>query len=271
MLSRIEFIEYLTDAWLETPKHNYAVPKKSKDNGNLDGGSLFEVSSLKECLTNYTWMGSNYSKTHSDLNTLETKIKTAMIEGDEDSTYDTIIEIYKWGNVQFNSTISGSWLSEQASKSKVIEKLQDCIDIIEDSKDFSRFDGKDLIMNSGFTKAVSLASRKDKPLIIFDGRVGAALGHLAIRAKRKHGYDSISPELIYPWGQSRSSLTPNPRNPSADNIRFPRLFGANSHSKHARAMQNGSSIVREVSANLGISPRDLEAALFMWGYDVRNS
>lgn len=57
------------------------------------------------------------------------------------------------------------------------------------------FDGTELIMNSAVTKIISLADPNNK-LIIYDGRVGSALGHFASLYAREKLASPLAPRCV---------------------------------------------------------------------------
>src|SRR5450631_2292685 len=80
-------------------------------------------------------------------------------------------------------------------------------------------DGVNLIMNSTMTKILSLADPEQK-LVIYDGRVGGALGFFVARFAEEreiHQYD-VADQLLFAVDQEAK------RTPAARHIHFPALF-----------------------------------------------
>ena len=270
-LTTEDFIKFLIQAWNSAPYDHTFSTVNSRIKGNFDNGNVFKVQSLLECLELYQWNSKGYSENKNELNALSYQLHHALNSNNTAETGRLCTEIYKWGGVRLQTkghpNISQLWLEQNINNDKLVEKINVSKETVFSGVDFRRFDGRDLIMNSGLTKVVSLASTPKRELIIFDGRVGAALGHLAIMAINSSGHTSMSKALLFPWGAAQSKHIN--RDPSNETIKFPRLFGGiRSHYKHASAMSVSSSIVRSVSTQLNIDPRDFEAALFMWGYSV---
>lgn len=129
-------------------------------------------------------------------------------------------------------------------------------------------------MNSAMTKVY--AAVDPDHLIIYDGRVGAALGLLA----RDYLYEGkvsgdVPDELAFGWGASRLRLAEgvkSERDPGDGRYRFPRLFGSTRDRRHAQMMRDASLLLRRVVSNFdrngGPALGELERALFMVGYDV---
>ncbi len=274
------FINFLVEAWTKVPEpQKYAVPLHSKERQNL--GPIFSSFSLKDCFEKYSWMGRNYFQTDKLLNNLRGKLLTAIEAGDHLKAKEAAYEIYQWGGVRYKTrkglNASGRWFEKAYEDKSLIAKLNESVDILESGDLIEKFDGKNLIMNSGYTKVASLLSSTACPLIIMDGRVGAALGDLVVMLAETEGYTSVHPQLLFPWGaerQMRNETQPViKRNPSSTNLKFPRLFGARKDFLHAKAMWFGSCLLRQVVLKLqdkgeSVEVNKLEASLFMWGYDV---
>ena len=271
------FKKFLIESWKQTPvKQIYRVPQHSKERAVL--GDRFEAESLEECFFKYSWGGKNYSQNIAELVPLRESLNQAITARDACEAKSAAFAIYDWGNVKYRSNSSGMWFERNHATGQLLGKLSDSVELLISGSALSRFDGIDLIMNSGYTKVVSLMSEEKRPLIIMDGRVGAALGDLAMIAMESGNYSKIDSSIIFPWGAARSTHSdrkkPESRDPSANGIRFPRLFGTNRHHRHAEAMFRASMLIRDVVAALqaegfDIDARMYEAALFMWGYNVR--
>ncbi len=84
-----------------------------------------------------------------------------------------------------------------------------------------------------------------------------------------------SEALLFSWGGDRKKDNvkgKNRRNPSSNSLKFPDLFaGKSKHRQHAEMVRLASQIISKVATNNKISNRDIDAALFMWGYDIRTS
>ena len=130
-------------------------------------------------------------------------------------------------------------------------------------------------MNAGWTKYYALASNNH---VIYDGRVGAALGFLVRRYLESLPQESrpgkTPPELAFPWaaGQGNKNL----RNPSSSEFSFsPLRHTGQGSADWATANVKANWILLEASKLAGTDwcdfeqgLRRLEAALFMIGYDL---
>lgn len=155
---------------------------------------------------------------------------------------------------------------------ELCDGLLEACSLLQDMRsDLSRFDGDCLLMNSAMTKVY--AALKPSKLIIYDGRVGAALGLLARHYLHSIKYDGALPEeLQFPWGKARGVQV---RDPSDERFKFPQLFGQRKDMLHAEWMRRTSDLLRKVaitvSPSSSCSLASLERALFMIGYDVSGS
>jgi len=270
MLRESEFVDYLAHSWGNSENHWYKIPKGNRCYTSLKNRGRFEVNSLSDCLSKYCWNGNDYSTNAQVLDALENKLLRALRKDNTPCIKEICVQILNWGGVKYKNNITGKWLDENTSNKCLGRKIVDALTLLsEPGKPLGRFDGHDLIMNSGITKIISLAAN-DTKLIIYDGRVGAALGDLAILAMQSHNFNALDAKLEFRWRNSRSYNKPNPRDPSRANVKLGTLFrGKYKHKAHAESMQYGSYVARKVAAKLSIPVREFEAALFMWGYDVR--
>ena len=268
MLTAEHFIEFLVQCWKKSPNEHFFSVENSRICANSEIKGIFRVSSLEDCLTFYSWKGKGFKENKIELDFFHQRFRQSISDNNMDLAADTFKKAYKWGGVRYRTNISGSWLREAYKDGSLVRKISDTTEILSTGTNLKKFDGHNFIMNSGYTKIASLAAPRVSPLIIFDGRVGAALGDLVSIAMMANKEDKISSELLFPWGAARRNG--NSRNPSSEYLKFPRLFGGKgSHFKHATAMHHASKIVVEAAKRLTVDPREIEAALFMWGYDVR--
>ncbi|MFZ0110696.1 MAG: hypothetical protein WAL01_14525 [Pseudolabrys sp.] len=120
-------------------------------------------------------------------------------------------------------------------------------------------------MNSTMTKIVSLADPEQR-LVIYDGRIGGALGFFVARFTEEreiHQYD-VADQLLFAVDREAK------RSPETKRIHFPALFGKTRDRCHASMVRWASQLIWQVAKECQASPREIEAALFMWGYNVIN-
>ncbi len=169
-----------------------------------------------------------------------------------------------WGGVDNKHRQKGTfeWIERNADEISV--KLSNAVDLIKDEQaSLDPFDGVNLIMNSTMTKIVSLADPEQK-LVIYDGRVAGALGFFVARFTEEleiHQYD-VAEQLLFAVDREAK------RSPETNRIHFPALFGKARDRCHASMVRSASQLIWQVAKECQASPREIEAALFMWGYNV---
>ena len=246
------FCEFLVRSWSKTQMHRFDVSRSRIQGNSLDEG-FFEVNSLEESFRSYTWNSADYSANKINLERFQVELRRSLDEGDVSKTRELFLDIYMWGGVKWTKkggaeNRSGAWLRECFENETLVAKIQISVQHLVSGQNLTRFNGQDLIMNSGFTKVASLASSSSHPLIIFDGRVGAALGHLVSLAMDEGNYSDLAASLLFPWGGARTKSVF--RNPSNKKIKFPSLFAGkhkHKHYNHAKAVHNSSRIVNHAA------------------------
>ena len=133
-------------------------------------------------------------------------------------------------------------------------------------------DFSEILMNSGFTKIYSLLMDN---FVIYDSRVGAALGLIIKEFLTEKNILKIPKELNFAYGNARPTKgdnnTKNKRNPSTETYKFSVLRNNNIH--HTINNIKANWLLREIADNSIFKQeenpiRTLEAALFMIGYSV---
>ena len=131
-------------------------------------------------------------------------------------------------------------------------------------------------MNAGVTKYYSLAC---DGVLIYDGRVGAALGYLVREFCISHGLVLVPEPLSFRWGAQNSSLPHAAlnRDPSLGNFNFHRL-PPSGKSKWATWNIHANWVIQaareQANADWCGGPgglRRIEAALFVIGYELPES
>src|SRR3984893_9511235 len=172
--------------------------------------------------------------------------------------------IMHWGGVdnKHRQKRTFDWIERNADE--ISAKLSNAVDLIKDERaSLDSFDGVNLIMNSTMTKIVSLADPEQK-LVIYDGRVGGALGLFVARFTEEpeiHQHD-VADQLLFAVDREAN------RTPETERIHFPALFGKARDRCHASMVRWASQLIWQVAKECQASPREIEAALFMWGYNV---
>lgn len=272
------FIDYLADIWTSGFLHSYPIKMGQwKEHNRSDQWSC---ASLCDARNQYWWHG-NYIKAKSKLALYKSAWLKAVARGDNVRAKAVVQCIFRWGGVLYQGENRGS-VRSHPDFIQWMTQAKDHLLCGEDSvQDFRRTGGYK--MNSAYTKAYAVM---DDRLIIYDGRVGAALGMLARRYLSGVTSTPLSTAAVvdfslirFPWGSERKygeryvSAASSERNPSSAFYSFPQL--RNDNRQHAIWTVRASWLVEALGARIRetidptISSRDIEAALFMVGYRVK--
>ncbi len=237
--------------------------------------------SILDAERKYSWMQAKKS-----FCSLAEDLQTAMAKGCHQGTRIACEAVLKWGGTPYSQRMS-NWMESQVNRQTLIQSLRDATDLLRGGAtgSLARF-GKhgDLLMNSGMSKiyvAVALnSSTGTTDVLLYDGRVGAALGLLARRYCVEKGWNSVPPALTFRWSKGRDSSSSsatgtaakprqNRRDPSQAPYKFGSL-GADSQ-RHAELARRGATLIQKAIAQSGQSTvfSRVERGLFMIGYDVR--
>ncbi len=217
----------------------------------------------------YHWGGLNYLHTDHILNGLRVHLLSSNSFGFDQTIYD----VFDWGGVarsyqgylNIGSTEvarqtvmqnAGALLSNRAMNVNAISHL---------------FGTKHAYrMNSAFTKVYSLMNHD---YVIYDGRVGAALGLLVTKYLAQGA--NVPNTLRFRWkaGRGGNAAHQNRRDPSRFPGEFPQWTTESNHTEwNLKANWLLSDVINNKKTVFGFKGqaalRALEAALFMIGYDV---
>lgn len=255
--------------------HSYFIAK-SKEN--------WMCNSIYSAFENYKWSfhcvdgsgnridGSSFLDSKIVLDECSSKLRTSLYLRDEDACFSACRQILEWGGVTNKNSDRISRIKNRCNY------FNYAIKILESDSDLEEFTNADIIMNSGFTKIYSLIV---KDFIIYDSRVGAALGLLVKCFCENTKKEKIPEELRFAWGLKRKSPYSqienyeNPRNPSNQLYKFPILNNNKLHiNNNIRANWLLKEILQKTNSKFNyldesMALRALEAALFMIGYEVR--
>lgn len=254
-------------------KHHYILKRPR--------GVLWECDSIYSAYENYQWAftckspisgysltGKTFEECKLLLTDLSIGLKESVSQNDTELCQKYCISILDWGGV-----INGNKNKILELGNSITTYLSDCKERL--NADVFNLNGNysDIIMTAGFTKLYSLLI---DDFIIYDGRVGAALGLLVRKYCEEKGLRTIPPELLFAYGNSKGDTygVQNRRNPSQGMYKFPLLIA---NKKHTENNIRANWILKEilsksVSKFSKIEPqtrlRAFESALFMIGYDV---
>jgi hypothetical protein len=260
-----EFCQFLAHEWGGNRQHSYAVPSRGKSRAwsrTVDG--KWSVAGLADAASKYTWHGKNFTENKAEFDRLAADLQSA-IQRDSNSDVCTILRtIMHWGGADNSHRQKGTfdWIERNADV--ISAKLSSVVDLIKNERaSLDSFDGVNLTMNSTMAKIVSLADPEQK-LVAYDGRLGGALGYFVARFTEQrdiHQYD-VAEQLLFAVDREPK------RTPDTNRIRFPALFGKTRDLRHATMVRWASQLIWQVAKECHASPREIEAALFMWGYNV---
>jgi len=175
-------------------KHSY-LNIKSKEN--------WMCNSIYSAFENYSWpfhyvdssgnriYGSSFLESKMVLDECSRILRTSLYLKDEDACFSACRQIIEWGGVTNKNLDRISRMKNRCDYFNYVIKLLEC-DI-----DLEEFTKSDIIMNSGFTKIYSLIVQD---FIIYDSRVGAALGLLIKCFCEDKQKEKIPEELRFAWG-----------------------------------------------------------------------
>ena len=281
------FADHLATLWSGGPgsfEHRYSITKnrawkpwreriqpQSKDWWCL---------SLAQAAKHYSWPE---SKAPDDFSSIAARLRAALAANDCVAARTACLEIFKWGGVAKKpENASLLWVEAQAAEQTLCRSILRAVELLRPTSDDSLtiFDGANLLMNSAMTKIYAAAAPNG--IIIYDGRVGAALGLLARKWLDGIGQSVVPPDLAFRWGPNQK--TPKnkveTRDPSQGGFKFVCLY-RNSTPKQPHQAEVWAGLVRTTSRILqevirmlnaqgqGATLLSLERALFMVGFDVR--
>jgi hypothetical protein len=224
----------------------------------------WSAAGLADAVSKYAWSGKNFSENKAEFDRFAADLQSAI---QQDSNHDVcaiLQAIMHWGGVdnKYRQKRTFEWIERNADE--ISARLSNAVDLIKDEQaSLDSFDGVNLIMNSTMTRIVSLADPEQK-LVIYDGRVGGALGYFVARFAEEreiHQYD-LADQLLFAVDREPK------RRPETNRIHFPALFGNARDRCHASMVRWASQLIWQVAKECHATPREIEAALFMWGYNV---
>lgn len=282
----LKFINYLANLWLGSFSHSFKITKhlswnEWKSNSKYKNNNCWQCNNLKEAFENYSW---TVSEKELGFEELSNELKKSLADNDNDRTGLLCKQIFKWGGVSrnLNKDSSQIWINKNVINNTLVNKILDATFLLHPKcqESLSRFNKYDLLMNSSTTKVFAAASI-EKNIIIYDGRVGAALGLIVRSFLAAEGINEIPKELAFLWGppSSPGAAKLKTRDPSKDQYIFKMIPNNSSkptaHEIRAELTRRSSLYILEAinrikSQEEQVAIQDFERALFMLGYDVRN-
>lgn len=283
-----QFIEFLRRRLLSDDvqfAHAYEMETK----GRSDATIPWSCDSIYDAFLKYDWRysyqdphtgekhtGSSFEESEHVLSLLSKKLRTAVAERNSAEASYCCQMVLDWGGVlgsskkgnkrkleSFDGALAGYLAETKLLFESHEARLTNKYLVSTEGQSF------DVVMNAGFTKIYSILCEE---FIIYDGRVGAALG-LLVREFLEHQNDSkvLPDELVFHYGRAKNSKVK--RNPSSRSLKFPGL--SSSSPAHIRSNLKANWILQDLAregvgkfSTLRDPLRGIEAALFMIGYRV---
>ena len=257
-------------------KHAY-VMRKPKD-------VLWECDSIYSAFENYKWSfickhpvsrisfeGETFEECKDLLDVLSYGLRDSISQNNPELCKKYCLSILEWGKVQ-----NGNENKVLDLGLNITSYLKKCINRLNPNEFDTKNNYGEIIMSSGFTKIYSLLM---DDFVIYDGRVGAALGLLVKTFCEEKGLQTIPSELLFAYGNAKgdANTVQKRRNASNSKYKFPLLDPNRNHTvNNIRANWLLKEILDKSDSKFNQIPmklrmRGLEAALFMIGYDVLQS
>lgn len=226
--------------------------------------------SLAEAAHHYSWPDSLPPDSFA---CIAGRLRQALSTSDEDAARQACLDIFTWGGVAQKPTDkSRVWLEFQYAQRTLCQSIKEAVHLLQPGTALSLapFDGKRLLMNAAMTKVYAAADPDN--IIIYDGRVGAALGLLARYWLEMTGIGSVPNDLAFRWGAGRSEVK---RDPSCRGYQFSSLYLPSTKTAHqdevwGALVRKSGEILKQMIALRGdiTSIGDVEKALFMIGFNI---
>jgi hypothetical protein len=277
---------WIVSHWESGFSHSYSIAK-SKSNVwkkwrteiQPTSQDTWWCESISQAAKHYSWTESKPS-----FEELSIKLRCALKDRNSTTCAEICLEIFKWGGVaRKQGDRSRCWVQKHRDAGGLCKKIDKAVGLLrpDNNQSLDSFDGVDLLMNSALTK-VYAAADSQKSIVIYDGRVGAALGLITRRMLEKQAVTVVPEDLGFEWGppSTRSAAQARTRDPSRASLSFTQLPNTSQNKKadlrRAELSRVTNLLCQKVLRFLkdqGVSsePIEIEKALFMIGYDVRTT
>lgn len=218
--------------------------------------------SLWEASSHYSWPDAPKPLS---FQCIAARLRQALAAHDQQVARNACLAIFRWGGVRGRKSLA--WVDDQYQQKTLCQSIIQAVQLLQpgSAQGLAAFDGKRLLMNSAMTK-VYAAADPDR-IIIYDGRVGAALGLLTRYSLMRAGVPSVPADLSFRWGAGQGDTTN--RDPSLGAFKFRKLNAAQCQLWAGQVLLAGELLQQVMAYNPSIgSIAELEKALFMIGYNV---
>jgi len=249
--------------------HTY-TDRRSRQSWQCDG--------LHHAFTSYRWNDKPWAENKRVLDDFRLSLRDAVANGDEAGAFNVSRGILRWGGVWANN---GPHLEKRRAEGVLLSELKHLAGVLSSPNEPSRSDllrvagDKSTMcrMNAGFVKIYSVLLDE---FVIYDGRVGAALGLIVRQFCEQTERDDVPEALRFASGspkEAAKAAAPKTRNPSLGSYRFPKLR-RDCHFHSLQAMRASSLLQATLEGHCGrfssgeAGFHELAAALCMVGYDL---
>lgn len=281
----IEFVDWFRlKLGEENPLHKYTI---------ADGTTL-QFAGIKDALQKYEWefriaepsyVGTTTGRSYRENHTALTSLKKGLVDSlrsktvDDAITRDASIAVMHWGGVVAHNV---KWLrANYAGITEILCTFRDYLNRNEDQLSELNTALEESVgrFNAGMTKIFSLIC---DDLIIYDSRVAASLAWFVSSWCHETEREDVPNLLRFPCMPPKEGKNPRTRklrNPTCEHYAFPPMNSYITPALHAHWNLRATWILSDALAKTkssafhkatGATPgRALEAALFMWGYDLQ--
>lgn len=269
-------VGHLADLVKDKPfAHEYTISTGGKNSSwiKFNGGVVWKCNTLTSAFQQYYWEKNGFSQNNITLEKLADSLKNAIKDKNEKHLLSVCLNVLEWGGVT-NGAYSVARLYSNGTLSDTLKNnLVVLTPNPETPLNLKSFNDKSFIMNASFTKIYSLLS--DQPFIIYDSRVAAALSliikkyWLGIRIDNQDLPEALQIVCL----EGRASKASRCACDKELGINF--QISKSNDAKHALWNVRSNWLIEAalIKANIPnkeiiAKMRELEAALFMIGYDV---
>lgn len=213
-------------------------------------------------------IGNTYQENSAILKSISNGLQQSLQNQDQVGLLAYCNSVLKWGGVT-----RGNAERLRQMGDGIVPYFESAINSLNPETTNTEQDFGDIHMNAGFSKIYSLMIDQ---FIIYDSRVGAALGLLVKQYLTDRNSDQIPDVLHFAYANARPTQADagliNRRNPSNNRYTFQALN--NNPARHIRNNLHANWLLKEISQQTMFNQTDnpiraLESALFMIGYSVR--
>lgn len=284
-----DFVSYLVKVLKGGISVNHCITIRDLDLPRPDllkrsRGCVWKIDTLEDAFKGYWWDRQGYTANANILTPVQTGARVAANVGAgshaNQGNLNALKDVLRWGAggvglklYKSNVQRAVGWGASISQRLAVGRRAM--ISSAPDTFDFHAANPNGAWMNAGFTKYYALAC---DDVIIYDGRVGAALGLLVRKFCLQNGLSCVPDELSFMWG-SQTGENPLPRDPSQGPYRFPKLNGQQPHRWAEWNIKANWVLVKAqhvagaawCHSTLSDGLRRIEAALFTIGYELGTS